>query len=194
MLKQDRHLSREIFKAEIDPKVYLPVNINRLIWNAKQMFTMDFLASKDFKSDLSPIECCKTVMDLLEKLVVVQGQDDLSIHANDNATLLNKINLRCALSSKEICTRHRLTKRSFTWLIGEIENRFFRSIAKAGDMVGNLAAQSIGEPATQMTLNTFHFAGVSSKNVTLGVPRLKEILNLAKNIRTPSNTIYINKA
>lgn len=42
-------------------------------------------------------------------------------------------------------------------------------------MVGALAAQSLGEPATQMTLNTFHFAGVSSKNVTLGVPRLKVI-------------------
>ena len=44
-------------------------------------------------------------------------------------------------------------------------------------MVGALAAQSIGEPATQMTLNTFHYAGVSAKNVTLGVPRLKEIIN-----------------
>lgn len=44
-----------------------------------------------------------------------------------------------------------------------------------GEMVGALAAQSLGEPATQMTLNTFHFAGVSSKNVTLGVPRLKVI-------------------
>jgi DNA-directed RNA polymerase II subunit RPB1 len=57
-------------------------------------------------------------------------------------------------------------------------------------MVGVLAAQSIGEPATQMTLNTFHFAGVSSKNVTLGVPRLKEILNVAKNIKTPSMIVY----
>lgn len=45
--------------------------------------------------------------------------------------------------------------------------------AAPGEMVGALAAQSLGEPATQMTLNTFHFAGVSSKNVTLGVPRLK---------------------
>jgi DNA-directed RNA polymerase II subunit RPB1 len=57
-------------------------------------------------------------------------------------------------------------------------------------MVGVLAAQSIGEPATQMTLNTFHFAGVSSKNVTLGVPRLKEILNIAANIKTPSMVIH----
>lgn len=48
--------------------------------------------------------------------------------------------------------------------------------AQPGEMVGALAAQSLGEPATQMTLNTFHFAGVSSKNVTLGVPRLKVIV------------------
>ena len=42
-----------------------------------------------------------------------------------------------------------------------------------------------------MTLNTFHFAGVSAKNVTLGVPRLNEILNVAKTVRTPSLTIYL---
>ena len=58
-------------------------------------------------------------------------------------------------------------------------------------MCGTLAAQSIGEPATQMTLNTFHYAGVSSKNVTLGVPRLKEIINVAVNIKTPSLTVYL---
>jgi len=52
-----------------------------------------------------------------------------------------------------------------------LKNIFFQ--AQPGEMVGALAAQSLGEPATQMTLNTFHFAGVSSKNVTLGVPRLK---------------------
>jgi hypothetical protein len=44
-----------------------------------------------------------------------------------------------------------------------------------------------------MTLNTFHFAGVSAKNVTLGVPRLTEIINLAKNIKTPSLTVYLTK-
>ena len=44
-----------------------------------------------------------------------------------------------------------------------------------------------------MTLNTFHFAGVSSKNVTLGVPRLKEIINVAKNIKTPIMQIYLQE-
>ena len=62
---------------------------------------------------------------------------------------------------------------------------------RQGEMVGVLAAQSIGEPATQMTLNTFHFAGVASKKVTSGVPRLKEILNVAKNMKTPSLTVYL---
>lgn len=54
-----------------------------------------------------------------------------------------------------------------------------------GTSVGPIASQSIGEPATQMTLKTFHFAGVASMNVTLGVPRIKEILNAAKVIKTP---------
>ena len=58
-------------------------------------------------------------------------------------------------------------------------------------MVGALAAQSLGEPATQMTLNTFHYAGVSAKNVTLGVPRLKEIINVSKKPKTPSLTVYL---
>ena len=49
----------------------------------------------------------------------------------------------------------------------------------------------MGEPATQMTLNTFHNAGISSKNVTLGVPRLEELINVNKNIRTPSVTVYL---
>jgi len=60
-----------------------------------------------------------------------------------------------------------------------------------GEMVGALAAQSLGEPATQMTLNTFHYAGVSAKNVTLGVPRLKELINISKRPKTPSLTVFL---
>ena len=51
--------------------------------------------------------------------------------------------------------------------------------------MGAIGAQSIGEPGTQMTLKTFHFAGVASMNITLGVPRIKEIINASKNISTP---------
>jgi DNA-directed RNA polymerase II subunit RPB1 len=60
-------------------------------------------------------------------------------------------------------------------------------------MVGSIGAQSMGEPATQMTLNTFHSAGISSKNVTLGVPRLKEVINIAKAIKTPSLKVFLQK-
>jgi DNA-directed RNA polymerase III subunit RPC1 len=58
-------------------------------------------------------------------------------------------------------------------------------LVEPGTAVGALAGQSIGEPGTQMTLKTFHFAGVASMNITLGVPRLKEIINATKNISTP---------
>ena len=51
--------------------------------------------------------------------------------------------------------------------------------------MGGIAAQSIGEPGTQMTLKTFHFAGVASMNITQGVPRIKEIINASKAISTP---------
>ena len=59
-------------------------------------------------------------------------------------------------------------------------------------MIGSIGAQSMGEPATQMTLNTFHAAGVASKNVTLGVPRLIEVINVAKNLKTGQN-LFIQK-
>jgi DNA-directed RNA polymerase II subunit RPB1 len=65
---------------------------------------------------------------------------------------------------------------------------------RPGEMVGDLSAQSLRKPATQMTLNTFHFAGVSSKNVTLGVPRLKEIINISKKPKAPSLTVFLTCA
>uniref|UniRef100_A0A914PUU1 DNA-directed RNA polymerase n=1 Tax=Panagrolaimus davidi TaxID=227884 RepID=A0A914PUU1_9BILA len=67
-----------------------------------------------------------------------------------------------------------------------------RALAEPGENVGLLAAQSIGEPSTQMTLNTFHFAGRGDMNVTLGIPRLREILMTSgKNIATPTAEITI---
>ncbi|XP_059626701.1 DNA-directed RNA polymerase III subunit 1 isoform X2 [Cornus florida] len=64
-------------------------------------------------------------------------------------------------------------------------SRYHLKRIEAGTAIGAIGAQSIGEPGTQMTLKTFHFAGVASMNVTLGVPRIKEIINGAKKISTP---------
>ncbi|KAG6819511.1 hypothetical protein H0H93_011169 [Arthromyces matolae] len=63
--------------------------------------------------------------------------------------------------------------------------KYVKARIEPGSTVGAVGAQSIGEPGTQMTLKTFHFAGVASMNVTLGVPRIKEIINAAKVISTP---------
>lgn len=63
--------------------------------------------------------------------------------------------------------------------------KYIKAKIEPGSMVGAVGAQSIGEPGTQMTLKTFHFAGVASMNITLGVPRIKEIINASKLISTP---------
>ncbi|XP_054005071.1 DNA-directed RNA polymerase I subunit RPA1 [Hylaeus anthracinus] len=75
-----------------------------------------------------------------------------------------------------------------------VSMKIMKTVCPPGEPVGLLAAQSIGEPSTQMTLNTFHFAGRGEMNVTLGIPRLREILMMAsKNIKTPSMEIPFRK-
>ncbi len=72
--------------------------------------------------------------------------------------------------------------------------KYLHSLIEPGEAVGLLAAQSIGEPSTQMTLNTFHFAGHGAKNVTLGIPRLREIIMTASDKpKTPQMTIPFKK-
>ena len=68
-----------------------------------------------------------------------------------------------------------------------------KAIVHPGEMVGMISAQSIGEPTTQMTLNTFHFAGVASKSNVTSVPRIEEILSLSENPKQPSTTIYLKE-
>ncbi|GME83004.1 unnamed protein product [[Candida] boidinii] len=71
--------------------------------------------------------------------------------------------------------------------------KYSKARVEPGTAVGAIGAHSIGEPGTQMTLKTFHFAGVASMNVTLGVPRIKEIINASKVISTPIiNAVLVN--
>ncbi|WFD00426.1 DNA-directed RNA polymerase [Malassezia yamatoensis] len=186
-LEQDRSMLRnEIFSTDrVD--TYLPLNMARLVLNAQQIFHID----PRKPSDLSPVEIIEKLEHVLTRLTVIRGNDSISREMQENATLLFKIHVRSFLSSKQVIEVHHLTREAWEWVLGEIEGQFARSVAHPGEMCGTLAAQSIGEPATQMTLNTFHYAGVSSKNVTLGVPRLKEIINCAENIKTPSVTVYL---
>ena len=185
-LDSDRRALRLIFPTG-DNKVVLPCNLQRMIWNVQKIFHID----KRQPTDLNPLRAIQGVRDLLAKLVVVPGSDNLSLQANKNATLLFQCLVRSTLCTKRLAEEFHLTSEAFDWLVGEIETRFLQAQVHPGEMVGALAAQSLGEPATQMTLNTFHFAGVSSKNVTLGVPRLKEIINVSKKPKSPSLTVFL---
>ncbi|GAB2269507.1 hypothetical protein Dimus_004424 [Dionaea muscipula] len=76
-----------------------------------------------------------------------------------------------------------------------VKSKYFSSLAQPGEPVGVIAAQSVGEPSTQMTLNTFHHAGRGELNVTLGIPRLQEILMTASaTIRTPTMACPLYKS
>ena len=181
--------------------IHLPVNLERLLLNCKQIFEMrpDYGMRSTQKSDLTPMYLVEEVKKLCDSLTIYPGRtkpvrfDKYKFveESNNNATQLCKIYLRSILSAKRLIIEENFTMASFDWLLGEIKNRFESSLAHPGEVVGSIAAHSLGEPATQMTLNTFHFAGVSSKNVTLGVPRLKEIINVARNIKTPIMSIYL---
>ncbi|BFZ63239.1 hypothetical protein YB2330_004359 [Saitoella coloradoensis] len=82
-----------------------------------------------------------------------------------------------------------LDKKKFRALM---QLKYINSLVHPGEAVGILASQSVGEPSTQMTLNTFHFAGFGAKNVTLGIPRLREIVMTASaEIKTPTMTLAI---
>lgn len=94
-------------------------------------------------------------------------------------------------NGKIVTEIERITPGHIEIFLKEVNGKYNKAVAEAGTAVGALAAQSIGEPGTQMTLKTFHFAGVASMNITQGVPRIVEIINAAKNISTPIITAEI---
>lgn len=109
----------------------------------------------------------------------------------ERAVFFYVAHVRGSLSPRYAREHHRVTRETLQRLLDELAHQYGRLQVAAGEGVGPLAAQAIGEPATQMTLNTFHFAGISAKNVTLGVPRLEELIKASPNIKTPSITLYL---
>uniref|UniRef100_A0A914WUN4 DNA-directed RNA polymerase n=1 Tax=Plectus sambesii TaxID=2011161 RepID=A0A914WUN4_9BILA len=92
-----------------------------------------------------------------------------------------------AIQIRAFCLSHSQAV-AFLELCGE---KVRRATTEPGTAVGAIAATSIGEPSTQMTLKTFHFAGVASMNITQGVPRIKEIINAVRIISGPLITVYL---
>ena len=88
-------------------------------------------------------------------------------------------------------TKTYITAKQFKRIVSEIQRSYEFAQIDPGSAVGMVAAQSIGEPGTQMTLRTFHFAGVREMNVTLGLPRLIEIVDARRNPSTPTMTVAL---
>nr|WP_296808922.1 DNA-directed RNA polymerase subunit A'' [uncultured Methanobrevibacter sp.] len=89
--------------------------------------------------------------------------------------------------------RRDLTDDELDKLADKLKTAYDRAHVEAGEAVGTVAAQSVGEPGTQMTMRTFHYAGVTELNVTLGLPRLIEIVDARKDIATPTMDIYFEE-
>ncbi|MHA1728423.1 MAG: DNA-directed RNA polymerase subunit A'' [Promethearchaeota archaeon] len=94
---------------------------------------------------------------------------------------------------KGILKDKKFTEEQVQFFADEVYNNFQKVLVTPGEPVGTVAAQSIGEPGTQMTLRTFHFAGVSEFSVTQGLPRLIEIVDARRNPSTPIMYVYLEK-
>ncbi|MEM1858746.1 MAG: DNA-directed RNA polymerase subunit A'' [Desulfurococcaceae archaeon] len=93
---------------------------------------------------------------------------------------------------KDLVRKRKLTAEVVAGIIEEVVRKYHESLIDPGEAVGTITAQSIGEPSTQMTLRVFHYAGVREYNVTLGLPRLIEIVDARKYPETPIMEIYLN--
>ncbi|KAK8843986.1 hypothetical protein IAR55_006779 [Kwoniella newhampshirensis] len=128
------------------------------------------------------------IVDKIVKAMVIQRQARGIPDADDAAMAEEYEDL---LTSDDPAIRavlenaNKVTEAQLVFFLEDCRIRYLRAKIEPGSTVGAVGAQSIGEPGTQMTLKTFHFAGVASMNVTLGVPRIKEIINAAKVISTP---------
>jgi DNA-directed RNA polymerase subunit A" len=90
----------------------------------------------------------------------------------------------------DAANRNDLSDDELETLVIKVKEAYEREEVEPGESVGTIAAQSVGEPGTQMTMRTFHYAGVVELNVTLGLPRLIEVVDARKKISTPTMVIY----
>jgi DNA-directed RNA polymerase II subunit RPB1 len=179
MIDNRSKIIKNIFNYKSDKVVHLPVAFMHIIQNVMG------------QQDLNPNSLVDITM--LEAFDLIEETFDslLKIHYAP-PTELFRVMYFYYLSPKDLLLNKRFNKKALDILLQTIVLDYKRSLVAPGEMVGMIAAQSIGEPTTQMTLNTFHFAGVASKsNVTRGVPRIEEILSLSASLKNPSLTVFL---
>lgn len=166
----------------------LPVNINRIVQdyideNRKVKFDLSF----DYIiSEINNILVDKKT-DLYSKQAKFMEKDEQS------SKTIFKLALLEYLSPKKCLFEYNLNKKEFDEIVSEIKNAFLKAIVNPGEMIGVITAQSIGEPVTQLNLDSKHFAGMAkgASKANSGVPRIEEILSYSKNIKTPMATLYL---
>lgn len=152
---------------------------NILNRNEKHMDGKEIIELVDKIVDSKFTECSKEYCNQIKDFMKSFAD---SVDANLAKFKLNQTELSAPQVLYEIT---RVTASQVTTFLERCQEKYMKAKIEPGTCVGALGAQSIGEPGTQMTLKTFHFAGVASMNVTLGVPRIKEIINASRNISTP---------
>lgn len=181
MIENRNKIVKNVFNNKSERIVHVPVAFAYIIQNIVGQQGIN-------KNSLVDI----TMLEAFEMIEKTFSQLELIVFAPP--TELFKVLYFYYLSPKDLLLNKRFNKKALDILLQTIVLSYKRSIVAPGEMVGMIAAQSIGEPTTQMTLNTFHFAGVASKsNVTRGVPRIEEILSLSASIKNPSLTVYLNE-
>jgi DNA-directed RNA polymerase II subunit RPB1 len=179
MIEQRGIIIKNIFSYKSDKTVRVPVAFSYIIQNiiGQQNINSNSLV------DITILEAFDMIEAAFGKLEKIRMSPP---------TGLFKVLYYYYLSPKDLLLNKRFNKKALEILLETIILDYKRAIVAPGEMVGMIAAQSIGEPTTQMTLNTFHFAGVASKsNVTRGVPRIEEILSLSASLKNPSLTVYL---
>ena len=181
MIEMRDLIIQRVFSCLDNKNVQMPVAFVHIINNvqAQQQINQNSMV------DITPLEA----MDMISA-----GFRQLETLYYAPPTLLFKVMYYYYLSPKELLLVKRFNRSALSILISVINLQYKRSIVAPGEMVGMVSAQSIGEPTTQLTLNTFHSAGVASKsNATRGVPRIEEILSLSENPKNPSITVYFKE-
>lgn len=123
-----------------------------------------------------------------------ESQKELNQNKNKNVDNSNFLPQKFLEEIEEISKQKKFNKDQKQRLIDEVKKFYLKCRFEPGETVGILAAQSISEPATQMTMRTYHFAGSAGINVTYGLPRLIEIFDAKREPETPLMTIYLKKA
>jgi len=181
MIEKREEIIKNVFKNKGDSVVNCPVAFSYIVNNiqGQQNINANSLV------DITPLEAFAMIEETYENLEKIHYAPP---------TQLFKVLYYYYLSPKDLLFVKRFNKTALLVLLNTIKLSYKRAIVTPGEMVGMLAAQSIGEVSTQMTLNTFHFAGVAAKsNVTRGVPRIEEILSLSSEPKNPSLTVFLKK-